>query len=208
MKVYGHPGSIYTRMVLATLAEKGHEAEFVLVDLPTGAHKLPEHLARHPFGVVPAFEDNDGFSLYESQAIIRYLDRKLEGPSLVPSQPRACAVMEQSISVGLNYFAPNAFKVIWEKFLKQFMGGGVVDEAVVMAGRQGMEKVFALIDPTLARQPFLAGDAVSLADVTWMPFMAYLFPAGEEDTVARYKNVAAWWERTSSRPAWRKVTGE
>lgn len=208
MKVYGHPGSIYTRMVLTALAEKGHEAEFVLVDLPTGAHKLPEHLARHPFGVVPAFEDDDGFALYESQAIMRYLDRKLTGPSLTPSQPRALGLMEQSVNVGLNYFGPAAFKVIWEKFLKQFMGGGAVDEAVVTAGRQGMEKVFGLIDPVLGRQPYLAGEDFSLADVTWMPFMAYLFPAGEAETVARYKNVAAWWERVSGRPAWRKVNGD
>ncbi|WP_338869729.1 glutathione S-transferase N-terminal domain-containing protein [Myxococcus stipitatus] len=56
MKVHGHPMSTCTRKVLTTLAEKGHEATFVLVDLAKGEQKSPAHLARQPFGVVPVLE--------------------------------------------------------------------------------------------------------------------------------------------------------
>lgn len=123
MKVYGLPMSTATRMVLATLAEKGQEAELVSVDLTKGEHKASPHVERHPFGVIPVLEDDDGFRLYESRAIIRYLDRKLPGASLTPSDVHAYARMEQFISVEHCYFSPAAMKVIWERLFKKFLGG-------------------------------------------------------------------------------------
>ncbi|MFY1824664.1 glutathione S-transferase family protein [Myxococcus fulvus] len=208
MKVHGHPLSTCTRKVLATLAEKGREAELVLVDLTKGEQKSPTHLARHPFGVIPTLEDDDGFVLYESRAIIRYLDRVLPGPSLTPAAPKAYGLMEQFISVEQYYFTPSAFKVTWERLFKPHMGGGPVDEARVAEGRQGVAKVFAILDPVLAKQPFLAGDSFSLAEVAWLPDLAFFLTFDEEKALlAEHKHVAAWWERISGRPAWRKVTG-
>ncbi|MCP3138882.1 glutathione S-transferase N-terminal domain-containing protein [Pyxidicoccus xibeiensis] len=207
MKVYGHPMSTCTRKVLTTLAEKGHEAQFVLVDLMKGEHKQPAHVARQPFGVIPAFEDDDGFMIYESRAIIRYLDRKLPGPSLTPSNPQAYGRMEQSISVEQSYFTPAAMKVIWERFFKPHMGGGTADEARIAEGLQGVEKVFAIIDPVLGKQQYFAGDSFSLAEVSWLPYMEFFVASGGMELIGKYKNVAAWWERVSTRPSWKKVTG-
>ncbi|MBZ4414857.1 glutathione S-transferase family protein [Myxococcus sp. RHSTA-1-4] len=208
MKVYGHPMSTYTRKVLTTLAEKGHEAQFVLVDLGKGEHKQPAHVARHPFGVVPAFEDDDGFMLYEASAIFRYLDRKLTGPSLTPADARAYARMEQYISVESSYFGPAAMKVIWERFFKPYMGGGAADEARVAEGLQGVEKVFGIVDPVLGKQQYLAGDSFSLAEVCWMPYMEFFIASGGGELVGKYKNVAGWWERVGARPSWKKVAGK
>ncbi|TQF09522.1 glutathione S-transferase family protein [Myxococcus llanfairpwllgwyngyllgogerychwyrndrobwllllantysiliogogogochensis] len=205
MKVYGHPMSICTRKVLTTLLEKGHEAQFVLVDLGKGEQKHPAHLARHPFGVVPAFEDDDGFVLYESRAIIRYLDRKLPGASLTPSQPHAYGLMEQFIGVEQSYFSPAAFKVIWERVFKPHMGGGAADEARVQEGRAGVDKVFGILEPMLAKQPYLAGDSFSLADVSWMPELEFLVAAGEQGLFDKHPSVAAWWKRIGGRPSWKKV---
>ena len=84
MKVYGFPGSTCTRKVLMTLHEKNCPYAFIPVDLGKGEHKQPEHLARQPFGVVPVL-DHDGFVLYESRAIIRYLDAALVGEKLTPT---------------------------------------------------------------------------------------------------------------------------
>lgn len=206
MKVYGHPMSTATRMVLATLAEKGQEAELVLVDLTKGEHKSPANVERHPFGVIPAFEDDDGFRLYESRAIIRYLDRKLPGASLTPSDVHAYARMEQFISVEHCYFTPNAMKVIWERLFKGLLGGGAPDPARIDEGLQGVERVFGIIEPVLGKQQYLAGDAFSLAELTWMPYLEFFVAAGGGELVARHPNVAAWWERIRSRPSWKKVT--
>jgi glutathione S-transferase len=207
MKLYGHPMSTCTRKVLTTLAEKGQEAQFVLVDLMKGEQKQPAHLARQPFGVIPALED-DGTTFYESRAIIRYLDRKLPGTSLTPTDPRAYGLMEQYISVEQSYFTPAAMKVIMERFFKPHMGGGTPDEARVAEGLQGTEKVFGILDPVLGKQQYLAGDSFSLAEISWMPYMEYFALAGGADLINKHKNVAAWWNRVSSRPSWKKATGK
>ncbi|QSQ18003.1 glutathione S-transferase family protein [Myxococcus landrumensis] len=205
MKVYGHPMSTCTRKVLTTLAEKGHEAEFVLVDLMKGEQKLPAHLARQPFGVVPAFEADDGTLLYESRAIIRYLDRVLSGGSLTPSQSKSYGLMEQFIGVEQSYFSPAAMKIVMVELFHR--GEGSEAAARVADGRQGVEKAFSVIEPVLGRQQFLAGDAFSLADVTWMPYLGYLGATSAKDLVGKYPNVSAWWNRISARPSWRKVAG-
>ncbi|HZI12743.1 MAG TPA: glutathione S-transferase N-terminal domain-containing protein [Myxococcus sp.] len=208
MKLYGHPMSTCTRKVLATLAEKGQEAQFVLVDLAKGEQKQPAHLARQPFGVIPAFEDDDGFMFYESRAIIRYLDRKLPGNPLTPANLKAYALMEQYISVEQSNFTPAAMKVIMERFFKLHMGGGAPDEAKVKDGLQGVEKVFGIIDPVLGKQQYLAGDSFSLAEICWAPYMDFFAAAGGADLINQHKNVAAWWGRVSSRPSWKKATGK
>ncbi len=79
--VYGPAGSTYVWSTRLALAEKGVAHE--LVDVPFGAHREEPHLSRHPFGKVPAFE-HDGFALYETQAILRYID---EGFPVAPLQP-------------------------------------------------------------------------------------------------------------------------
>jgi glutathione S-transferase len=202
MKVYGHPMSTCTRKVLTVLAEKGREVPLVVVDLMKGEQKSPTHLARQPFGVVPVLEEDDGFQIYESRAIIRYLDRVIPGTSLTPTDPKAYARMEQYISVEQSYFSSAAMKIVMERIMK---GGG--DDAIVAAGRAGLQKPFEVIDSVLSQQPFLAGNHFTLADVSWAPYMEYLGAAGEKDTVGKYKNVSAWWERVSNRPSWKKVAG-
>lgn len=205
MKVYGHPMSTCTRKVLTTLAEKGHEATFVLVDLAKGEQKSPAHLARQPFGVVPVLEADDGTLLYESRAIIRYLDRVLPGTPLTPSQPRAFGWMEQFISVEQSYFSPAAMKIIMVELFHR--GEGSEAAARVAEGRQGVQKALGVIEPVLGRQPFLAGDAFSLADVVWMPYLGYLAVTSGKDLVGPFPNVSAWWNRISARPSWKKVAG-
>ncbi|MEV0401053.1 glutathione S-transferase N-terminal domain-containing protein [Actinoallomurus sp. NPDC050550] len=102
MRVYGSATSACTHKVLMVFAEKGHEAELVEVDVLRGQDKLPEHVARMPFGEIPVLDD-DGFLLYESRAIIRYLDQRLPGPSLTPDDIRLRGLMEQWISVEQSY---------------------------------------------------------------------------------------------------------
>src|SRR6185295_13510330 len=86
MKIYGHPMSTCTRKVLMTLAETNTPYELQVVEFATGEHKKPPHLARQPFGQVPALQDGD-FELYESRAMCRYINDKASG-SLVPRDLR------------------------------------------------------------------------------------------------------------------------
>lgn len=202
-RVHGHPWSINTRKTLMTLAEKGHEAELVVVMLPTGEHKTPAHLARHPFAKVPVLED-DGFFVYESRAINAYLDRTLTGPALVPEDARGRARVDQWIGVSDAYFAPHAGALILEKLFRPYLGGEQ-DRTAMDKGREGMHVALDAVDRALGSSEYLAGSAFSLADIHWMPYLEYLGQIGEGEVIERRRNLAAWWKRTSTRPAWTKV---
>jgi glutathione S-transferase len=205
MKLYGHPMSTCTRKVLTTLAEKGHEVDFVLVDLMKGEHKHDAHMGRMPFGKVPALDDG-GFWLYESRAIIRYLDEKLSGPKLTPTDIQDRARMEQWISVEYSYFSPAAMKIVMELVFHK-MAGQVPNMEVVKAGREGVTQALDITEKTLSKQEFLAGKTFSLADISWMPYVQYLFAAEQGELITKHHGVKAWWERVSSRPSWKKVAG-
>jgi glutathione S-transferase len=205
MKVYGHPISTCTRKVLTTLAEKGHEAEFVMVDIMKGEQKQPGYLAKQPFGVVPLLEDDD-FTLYESRAIIRYLDERLSGPALTPKDLKDRGRMEQFISIERSSFSPPAMKVIWNLMFKKMMGQEPDMDAVTQ-GKTEVSRTLDIVDKELATREFLAGSAFTLADITWMPYAQYLVASGEGALLTDRPNVGAWWKRVSGRSSWVRVAG-
>src|SRR5712664_1206738 len=94
--VHTIPGSPFARAVFATLEEKS--APYRIAPVAPGSHKSPEHLARHPFGRVPVLE-HDGLVLYETAAILRYLDRVLPDPRLTPADARRAARMDQLMNI-------------------------------------------------------------------------------------------------------------
>ena len=205
MKVHGHPMSTCTRKVLCLLAEKAHKAEFVTVDIMKGEGKKADYLALQPFGQVPALDD-DGFVLYESRAILRYLDEKLPGTKLNGSDPKSRALVEQWISVETSNFTPHAMKVIMQAFFGPMMGKPV-DEAVVTAGREGVSKAAAVMDRQLAKHQFIAGDSFTIADISFMPYVEYLYAAKQNDLFEKLPSVDQWWKRVSARPSWKTAIG-
>jgi len=107
--VHSIPGSPFGRSVLAMLEEK--RAPYRLSPLAPGSLKTPEYLALHPFGRVPVLEHN-GFRLYETQAILRYLDRVLPEPSLTPPDVKRAARMDQAMNVNDWYLFHDVGNVI------------------------------------------------------------------------------------------------
>ncbi|WP_437302352.1 glutathione S-transferase family protein [Sorangium sp. So ce388] len=204
MKLYGHPMSTCTRKVLTVLAEKGHEAQVFVVDLMKGEHKQPDHLARHPFGVIPVLEDGD-FSLYESRAIIRYLDQKLPGASLTPTELRARALMDQWLSVEQSYFSTPAIKILYQRVIMPMIGQQG-DESIVEAAKGEVARTLDVVDKALGNQEYIAGSSYSLADISFMPYLQCLVASKVGELITDRQNVAAWWKRLSARPAWVKVS--
>ena len=205
MKVFGHPASTCTRKVLCTLAEKGAPFEFVVVDITKGEQRSPEHLARQPFGVVPAL-DHDGFALYESRAIARYLDAVLPGTSLTPSDAKARAMMEQWISVEHSYFSPHAMKAVLNIWYSS-MQGKQPDSDVIAKGLSDATRALDVLDKHLAGREFLV-DSFSLADVMYLPYLQYLQDMQINSIVTERANVLAWWKRIEARPSWQKAIGK
>ena len=201
LKIYGHPVSTCTRKVLMTLAENGGQHELSVVDFAKGEHKQEPHLSRQPFGRIPALDD-DGFQIFESRAICRYIDDKLGG-KLVPKDAKARDRMEQWISVETSEFTPHAMKFVYEYTFKRPQAAGVLE-----AASKPLETACAALDKQLAQTPFLAGSEMSLADVCYMPYIEYAIATPAKEIFAKFPHLMTWWNRVSERPTWRKVAGK
>jgi glutathione S-transferase len=200
MKIFGHPMSTCTRKVLTTLAEANAPHDFVLIDFMKGEHKAPAHLARQPFGQMPALED-DGFAMYESRAMCRYINEKVSA-KLVPADVKGRAVMEQWISVETSNFTPHAMKFIYHHTFQRAQ-----EPATLEAAQKGLETALGIMDAHLAKSPFFAGEQFSIADICFMPYVEYTMGSPVKETYAKFKNFSTWWNKVSERPSWRKVAG-
>lgn len=212
MKLYGMEESSCTQKVLMVLAEKKYEAELVRVDILKCDDKLPEHLKLHPFGEVPVLED-DGFVLYESRAIMRYLDQRLPGPSLSPSDIMMRGLMEQWFSVEQSYLGEPVYDLVMSSSLYDavLQSAAAVhypprpDVARVARAAAEVGRVLDVLDAVLAKQDYLLGSMFSLADINFMPTILYVVAAGRGELLAARTNTAAWWKRVSARPSWAKL---
>ena len=121
LKLVGSPISTCTRRVAVILKEKQVPYEFVPIDFAKGEHKSPEYLTKQPFGQVP-YLDDDGFIVYESRAIGRYIAAKYrdQGTPLLPdpSDLKAVALFEQAASIEQANFDSFASTIAWEKVFK------------------------------------------------------------------------------------------
>jgi glutathione S-transferase len=200
MKIFGHPMSTCTRKVLMTLEENGTPYEFVLVDFAKGEHKQPAHMARQPWGKVPSLED-DGFTMYESRAMCRYVNDKYNG-KLVPGDVRARAMMDQWTNVELSYFTTPTMKYVFQHIFQNPQ-----EPAAIEAAQKDLEHTLPILDEHLAKHTYFAGDQFSLADVAFMPYVEYGMNTPAKDLFSKHANFMAWWNRVSERPSWRKVAG-
>jgi len=214
LKLYGHPVSTCTRKVLCTFAEKKvTDFEFVVIDLPKGQHKSPEHVARQPFGQIPVLEEVNekgevAFRLFESRAIIRYLDAILPGTRLTPADARKHALMEQWISVEASDITPKLMTIIKECLLKPLFTGQPTDNAVVEAALPPARKDLDVYEAQLGKTPYLTGDEFTLADLGNLPYFEYLMTTPGKAMVEERPNLAAWWKRCSERHSWQVATGK
>jgi glutathione S-transferase len=204
MKLYGHPLSSCTRKVLITCAEKEAAIELVAVDLFAGDHKREPHLARHPFGVIPVLDDA-GFVVYESRAIIRYLDRTLPGLALTPQTARDVARMDQWLSVDQSYVGPHTRTLANQRIVRPHQGLATEVDVAREAERQ-LGNALGVIDRSLRGTRYLAGDAFSLADVSLAPYVGSLAMIGAEHLLADLPEVRRWWTDVTARPSWTRAT--
>ena len=205
--VHSVPGSPFGRSALAMLEEKG--ASYRLAPVALGTFQSPEHLARHPFGRVPVLE-HDGFMLYETQAILRYLDRILPQPSLTPADPRRAARMDQAMNVNDWYLFQGVANVIgFQRVVGPRLMGLTADEAAIEAAMPQAHAVFRELARLLGEQPYFAGAAVSLADLLIAPQLAFFTQTPEWSVLgAPQARLVAWLARMEARPSFQATTWE
>jgi len=202
--LYGSPYSTCSRRVLMTATEAGGDWKYVPIDLAKGEQKSEKMLEIQPYGKVPAWREESGFSLFESRAITSYL---AAGTTLIPDSPTERALMEQWISVEHSYFAPSFLPIYYMKALKK----APLDEAKVAEHTAALGPTLDLLDKRLAEPnvDYLAGGGdFTLADLTYMPYLCRWADCGLAETLDSRPALKAWWEKISERPAWKYVMAQ
>lgn len=201
IKLFGHPMSTCTRKVLCVLHETNTPFELVVLDFAKADHKAPEHLSRQPFGKMPALDD-DGFALYESRAMCRYLDGKAGG-KLTPTDRKQDALMEQWISVEVENFTPNAMKFVYHTVFQRPQ-----TEETLAKAAEGLDLACKALDKNLAGKTYLVNEQFTIADICYAPYIEYAManPTAKE-LFGKHANVMSWWNRVAERPSWRKTAG-
>ena len=195
--VYGTAGSTYVWSVRLALAEKGVAHE--LVEVGFGPHREEPHLSRHPFAKIPAFE-HDGFQLYETQAILRYIDEGFPVAPLQSTDLHQFSRMNQIMGIVDAYAWPSiAAGVLVNRVLKPHMGLPA-DEAAISAALPRAQLCVSEIPRLMGEQPYLTGDRVTLADLMVIPLFYYFgrLPEGEAP-LADHPKIRPWMRRMAER---------
>lgn len=172
--IYGWDRSTYVWTVRMVCEEKGVTYALEPLDMKSEAH-----LALHPFGKMPVMRHGD-FVLYETSAICRYIDATFDGVALKPARTDERARMEQWISVLNAYF----YDPLIRRFVLQYVFAKreerEPDRAIIDAALEEARHHLGVLDAALKGRDFLAGDALSLADLFLVPILYYarLMPEG------------------------------
>ena len=179
LRLWGRLSSINVRKVVLCAQVLGLEFERIDAGLSYGVVNTPDYRTKNPNGLVPLLEDGD-FTLWESNVIVRYLCAREDSP-LYPQYLQRRADAERWMDwqqTTLNPAGSPGFKQLIRTPEAQR------DPAVIAASVAATEPLFAQLDDHLARHPFMAGDALTMADI----------PIACE--------VHRWWGLPQPRPAW------
>lgn len=171
----GDPRSSYVRTARMALAEKG--VQYTLQ--PAAAHS-PEVLALSPFGRIPVFRDGP-IELFETSAILRYLEEAFPGPSLLPGNLRDRARCEQWVSAINAYVDGPLIRRYVLHYVFPRGAGGKPDRGVIDATVREMPGILAVLDRAYDGRDWLAGRTLSMADLFLAPIIYYveMFPEGK-----------------------------
>lgn len=190
--IYGFPGSTYVQIVRLVLSQKAVDYEFC--DLEADMN-TPGHRELHPFEYVPILRHGD-FSLYETSAIVQYIDEVFPEPSFTSIVSRQRATMHQGISAVNSYYYPQmVFHLSHERSVFPALGIAP-DERVVQVALPKIERALTVMEQALNGGNFLVGKDVTLADLYMVPCLISLsrIPEGEV-MLERHPLVKRWRER-------------
>jgi glutathione S-transferase len=194
IKLYSYGPSSNSRKVRAALIEKGLEFTKINIDLSKKEQKSPEYLKIHPFGQVPALDD-EGFVIYDSTIINEYLEDEYPYPPLMPkdSEGRARARLMEDLRD--SHFNPAAGLLFRELRKPE----GERDQKIIEQARAKITECLERMEKELTGRDYLAGE-FSLADIAFYPNIDTLDRI-QVQVDAKYPNVLAWIARLKARPS-------
>jgi glutathione S-transferase len=208
LEVYWASGSPFSWRVLLTLEVKHLRYQSKLLTFSQREHKSPAYLALNPRGKVPTLKDGD-FVLYESLAIMAYLDSAYPERPLFGRTPRETGTIWRLVSEDLSYLCDPIGKVVGPLFI----GGAAGKEAEIRAAATTVHAELARVEAVVAKSPWLAGAALSAADIVVFPWVQMLLRAAAKEAAqplnleflpfaVRYPCLAAWVKCTEALPGY------
>lgn len=198
LKIWGRVNSVNVKKALWAAEELGLAYQRIDAGMEHGITKTPEYMKMNPNSLVPTIED-DGFVLWESHSIVRYLCAKHAAGTLWPTDLKARADAERWMDWAFSF--QNAMRAVFWGLIRT--PPEKRDAKAIEEGRNKSAALLAVPERTLSQRPYLGGEAFTMADIPlgcevqrWMrvPIERPPFPA-----------VQAWFDRLSSRPAFKKI---
>jgi len=162
IKIWGRNTSANVQKVMWAVGEIGLPHERIDVGGPFGKNREAEYLAMNPNGLVPTLQEEDGFLLWESNSIVRYLAAKHRSAVLEPADLHAQARASSWMDWQLSVLAPAIFPAFW----------GLIrtppekrDHAAIEESRRRTTAAIEILDAELAKSAYVAGEAFSYGDI-------------------------------------------
>jgi glutathione S-transferase len=211
IELYWGSGSPFAWRVMLTLEVKGLAYESKLLEFSKGDNRTPAYLRLNPRGKVPTLKDGD-FVLYESLAIMAYLDRKYPDPPLFGETPEQTGLIWRALAECESYMVSAGDKVV----RPIFFGKGLdrVDE--IQQAAQTLRQELKTLDERLNTASWLVGGAISAADIGVFPFIQLLLRAASKDAAQplnlallplekKFPNIARWVQRIEALPNYQRT---
>lgn len=204
-QLYGADYSVYVRIARLALLEKGVDYDLMPVDIFAEDVVPDSHLARHPFGKIPAFAHGD-FQLYETGAITRYIDEAFDGPALQPDGAKTRARMNQIISIADGYVYPQMVWGLYVERIEKPKRGEVPDQARVEKACGVALISLDVLAGLLSDERWMCGDRLTLADLHLAPMLDYALQVPElRQIFAEHRTLGDWWQRVTALESFRET---
>jgi glutathione S-transferase len=203
MKLYVFPPSGRIVGILALRSHLALDCEVHAIDLRRGEQLAPQYLALNPNHKVPSLEDQ-GFVLWESNAILFHLASKRPDSGLWPSDSRDQADVVRWLAwESAHWDAESIGMVAFEKGSKAVLGLGVPDAAFIARGEQNFARFAAVLDAALKGRTWLVGGQLTIADFS----VGGLIPSAERYglPVKAFPQIVRWYGDLSALPAWQEA---
>ena len=202
-QLFGADYSVYVRICRLSLHEKGVDYDLIPIDIFSLDGASGAYLERQPFGKIPSFE-HDGFRLYETGAITRYIDEAFEGPALQPMGTKERARMNQIISIADGYIYPQLVWGMYVELVSKVARGEPTDESRVGVARAKAPVCLDVLAEFLGETPWFAADFITLADLYLAPMLDYFLQVPEGPGMfSKRQNLEVWWNHIRARESMR-----
>ena len=192
--------SPHARKVRLLAAELGIPLNRVPVDPRIGETRTPEYLAKNPNGRVPTLEE-DGFYLYESPAILKYLSAKQPDRGLCGGDPKTEALVDQWICWWIGGPEAAMDALAWEMLIKpKVLNQPGFDPGIMADARARLARFLPVLDKQLEDRDYIVGK-LTVVDFLIGPRFDSA-PALLDIDISPYQNIIAWHERLRARPYW------